>query len=211
MREVPADLARKLFGAADRIPVSFDDVRMDDIAAASGIPRATLYYYFAGKDDILAFILDALRTDLREKVEKVLDLTIDTRTLLSRVLRTQLELFTDTSAATQLLLLNLGKVGKIADLAAGGDRTLANPIRQVLEQGVRRGELENIDIDTKAYALSGAVHYVGTRAAITEPGIDTNQLATTLTDLFWDGMRKPNSAGNTCDGGNQGFVPSSES
>ena len=47
-------MAAKLLASAARL-TDMADVRMDDIAQASGIPRATLYYYFEGKDDILAF------------------------------------------------------------------------------------------------------------------------------------------------------------
>ena len=50
-RAVPEALAGKLTAAAGDFAPSFDEVRMEDIAAASGVPRATLYYYFAGKDD----------------------------------------------------------------------------------------------------------------------------------------------------------------
>jgi len=33
-----------------------DATKMDDVAAATGVPKATLYYYFEGKEDILRFL-----------------------------------------------------------------------------------------------------------------------------------------------------------
>ena len=32
-------------------------MRIDDLAALVGVPRATLYYYFSGKDDVFEFLL----------------------------------------------------------------------------------------------------------------------------------------------------------
>ena len=58
-REEADALADKLTTAAAGFAVAFEDIRMEDIASAIGIPRATLYYYFAGKDDVLAFLLAA--------------------------------------------------------------------------------------------------------------------------------------------------------
>src|SRR5688572_6308330 len=47
-REIPKPLAEKLTAAASSFGDAFEEARMHDIAEASGIPRATLYYYFPG-------------------------------------------------------------------------------------------------------------------------------------------------------------------
>ena len=58
MRQVPAKLASKLYGAAELIAErGLADAKIDEIADAAGIPKATLYYYFSGKEEILAFLL----------------------------------------------------------------------------------------------------------------------------------------------------------
>ena len=57
MRQVPAKLASKLYGAAELIAErGLADAKVDEIADAAGIPKATLYYYFSGKDEVLAFL-----------------------------------------------------------------------------------------------------------------------------------------------------------
>src|SRR5712691_7707331 len=58
MRAVPDGIAERLDGAA-RVFADhgFDQTRIEQLAEATGIPRATLYYYFAGKEDILAWLL----------------------------------------------------------------------------------------------------------------------------------------------------------
>lgn len=66
---MPAAVAEKLYAATDLIAArGLQNTKIEDIATASGVPKATLYYYFKGKDDILAFLLrdslDALARDV---------------------------------------------------------------------------------------------------------------------------------------------------
>ena len=68
MRNVPADIVHKLVTATGALSANFDELRMEDIARASGVPRATLYYHFASKEDILAFLHDALLEEFRQTV-----------------------------------------------------------------------------------------------------------------------------------------------
>jgi hypothetical protein len=42
----------------------FQQTRMEQLAAACGVPRATLYYHFGGKDEVLAWLLRSTLDDL---------------------------------------------------------------------------------------------------------------------------------------------------
>ena len=59
---MPTQIAERLPAAAELFAErGLNDTEIEDIAAAIGIAKAALYYYFAGKKDILAFLLyDAL-------------------------------------------------------------------------------------------------------------------------------------------------------
>ena len=53
----PPACARRCSAAAELFADrGLDATKMEDIAAATGVPKATLYYYFEGKEDILAFL-----------------------------------------------------------------------------------------------------------------------------------------------------------
>ena len=41
---------------------------MDDLARASGVPRATLYYYFSGKNDLVGFYVGVMMKRMRDAV-----------------------------------------------------------------------------------------------------------------------------------------------
>jgi TetR/AcrR family transcriptional regulator len=192
MRSVPPDLARKLVGAADRFATGFDDVRMDDIAQVSGIPRATLYYYFAGKNEILAFLLDALLADFTSRVAGVVGADTDAQTRLTEFCTIQLDLMAASPATAQLLIVNLGKVGKLPDIATAIDDAFLSPIARLLEDGVGRGDLADVDIPVTAMALFGAVTMTGLRAVLLQGDLESDRLAAQLVDLYWNGIgRRP--------------------
>jgi TetR/AcrR family transcriptional regulator len=191
MREVPASLAEKLEAAAHAFAASFEDVRMDDVAAASGIPRATLYYYFSGKDDVLAFLLRTMLADLTVSVAEAAATDGDTDARLAAVVRSQLAHLAANPATGQLLLANLGKAGKLPDIAAGIDGGFHEPVRQILRDGQRSGEIVDLDVEITASALFGAVTAVGFRGLLLDGGIDVDRIAGSLFPLFWAGLVRP--------------------
>jgi AcrR family transcriptional regulator len=188
VRRVPAELAAKLVTAFDRVGGSFDDVRMDDLAKASGIPRATLYYYFSGKDEVLGFLLDASLDELAARLATPAG--DDARSRLRDILHRQLEHFAGRPAMAQLVTLNLGKAGKLSDLTVAADRGFVGPVRHVLEAGIRAGEIrDDIDLAAVPSAISGAVYTLAMRTLVRDASIDPAALADTLIDLFWGGLR----------------------
>ena len=191
MREVPSALAGKLAAAAGSYAAAFEDVRMDDIAQASGIPRATLYYYFSGKDDVLAFLLRSMLADLRVSVAAAAETEGDSRVRLAAVVRAQLAHLAANPAASQLLLANLGKAGKLPDIAAGIDEGFHQPVRGILRDGFQRGDIVDLDVEIATSALFGAVTVVGIRALVLEGGIDVEGATGALFPLFWSGLAKP--------------------
>lgn len=188
MREVPTQIAAKLTDAIDALAASFDDLRMDDIARASGIPRATLYYYFAGKDDLLGFLFDALLAEFRAALAEAPDPALGARDQLTGLLRRYLAQLARRPAAAQLLLGNLGRAGKLPDISAGVREALAAPFERVLAAGMARGELRRADPATTATALFGSVTIVGLEALVTDGHLDAAAVSGRLAELFWSGI-----------------------
>lgn len=191
MRDVPLAMAAKLRGAANSYAASFDEARMDDIARASGVPRATLYYYFAGKEDVLAFLLKSMIDEMRASVAAAADSAADTRERLLAVVRAQLDVLSASPATSQLLLANLGRAGKLPDIAAGIQDGFHLPVQRILEEGLQRGEITEVDAGVVTTALFGAVTIVGLRDIAVEGAIDTDKVVGSLFPLFWAGLARP--------------------
>ena len=61
MRPVPAELSDKLMSAASSAATGPGlSMSMDDLARESGVPRATLYYYFGGREDLVSFYVGVM-------------------------------------------------------------------------------------------------------------------------------------------------------
>ncbi|MDE3087349.1 MAG: TetR/AcrR family transcriptional regulator [Acidobacteriota bacterium] len=188
MREVPEAIAGKLTEAADAFASSFEDLRMDDIARASGIPRATLYYYFSGKDDILGFLFAAMLAEIRVGLAAAADAGGSVRDRLGGLVRALLTQMATHPAAAQLLLTNLGRAGKLPDMAAGLQEAAYGPFERVVAEGMAGGELRPRDAAVTAVALFGAVCIAGLQALVTEGHLEGGRLAATLEELFWAGL-----------------------
>ncbi len=109
-RTVPAAVAEKLYTATDLIAArGLEKTKIEDIAKASGVPKATLYYYFKGKDDILAFLfrdsLDALARD----VASAADAPGPGRDRLASVIQVQVAHTMDRPATAQALVGDLSR------------------------------------------------------------------------------------------------------
>ena len=69
MRRLPPGMREKVLAAAELFAeAGLDGTKMEDVAAATGVPKATLYYYFDGKGDILAFLFVEILDELGRAV-----------------------------------------------------------------------------------------------------------------------------------------------
>ena len=189
MRAVPEAMAEKLMATAGEFVASWDDVRIDDIAAASGVPRATLYYYFSSKEDILAFMLRRMLDRLTEAVAAADHADDDLPTRLAAVIRAQLSHLGEYPATAQLLISNLGKAGKLPDIAAAINASFHEPVRRLLAQGAADGSFRSVESEMAATALYGAVTIIGLRCLLIDGSIDVDAVSAQIVPMFWSGLR----------------------
>src|SRR3984957_3181195 len=58
MRRPPSKLVERLVSVSEEVLRPDPALRLEDIAALIGSARATLYYQFSGRDDLVAFLLE---------------------------------------------------------------------------------------------------------------------------------------------------------
>jgi AcrR family transcriptional regulator len=194
MRQVPAKLASKLYGAADLIAErGIADAKVDEIAEAAGIPVATLYYYFNGKEEILAFLLH----DLLESIAGAVLLAIgQPGTALERLrsaVETQMRVMLENPAACRALVGDLGRATRLPELAAAIETAFHQPLERLLTEGIEDGSLRPLpDVNNAALSIFGAVTVAGLTGAVAEPDQTAEfieQTAAAVMDLLVEGLR----------------------
>lgn len=151
---MPASVANKLYAASDLIAHSgLANTKIEDIAAASGVPKATLYYYFTGKDEILAFLLRDSLSLLAQEVADAADAPGSGRERLAAVITVQIAHTMDRPGSSRALVGDLGRAIRLPELATAVQEAFYDPIARVLHAGAADGSLRSLD-DAEAGAVS---------------------------------------------------------
>ena len=189
VRVVPAEMAANLQAASDRLLGSFDGLQMHDIAEAAGVARSSLYYYFANKDDILAYLLRWILEDLTTRTSDASSGPGSPSDRLYAVIRAQLDHLNEHPTAIQHLVANLGRAGKLPDIAAQVNQGFEVPVRRLLAEGAADGTLRALaDEDLGATALFGAVIVIGLRALVLDGQVDVDRVMEMIGPMFWHGI-----------------------
>ncbi len=71
---LPEEKRRRFLDAAweEFTSARFTDVSINQIVRRAGIPRGSFYQYFAGKDELLAYLLEEVRNYVKEEYRRVL-------------------------------------------------------------------------------------------------------------------------------------------
>jgi TetR/AcrR family transcriptional regulator len=174
VRHVPKTISERLAQAPRAFAVrGYDDTRIEDIATACGVPKSTLYYYFDGKEELFAFLLQRMLARAASAVSTAIDEDCATGAeQLRRILHAQVAVMATEPDSCQLLLTNLGRAGAIPRIAEAVDVALYAPLRAALAAGRRDGTLRAAgEPETIVAAVYGAVtiaglHYIVARKPI---------------------------------------------
>ncbi|WP_445257319.1 TetR/AcrR family transcriptional regulator [Nocardioides aurantiacus] len=188
MRQVPAKLASKLYGAADLIADrGLADAKIDEIADAAGIPKATLYYYFTGKEEILAFLLGDVLELIAGEVGAAVAASGTAEQRLRAAVLAQLTVMLEQPAVCRALVGDLGRATRLPELALALRSAFHQPIEQLLHDGVADGSLRQVkDPPNVALSIFGAVTVAGLSLMVEDPSRDAGSHAGRASEAICD-------------------------
>lgn len=159
MRRLPAIISASETVMAETFAIrGFEDTRMDDLADAAGIPKATLYYHFRGKEEILAWLLRSTLAAVSDAVARAASGSGSARRRLEAVVRAQLRVIAERPAACRILIADLGRATRMPDLAEGVGRAFHAPVLRLLDEGAADGSWCKVRApETISSAIFGAV------------------------------------------------------
>jgi TetR/AcrR family transcriptional regulator len=191
MREVPAQIAQRLPAAAELFAErGLNDTKIEDVAAATGVAKATLYYYFAGKEDILAFLLEDALHEVAEEVAAIAHTDGTGAERLGGVISAQLRVMAQRPAICRALIGELGRAARMPVIADMISTAYLKPVENLLIAGAADGSLvAQHDPRSAAIALFGAVTTSALTYLITDNTLDEALVARTIQTIMFDGLR----------------------
>ncbi|MGH3969575.1 MAG: TetR/AcrR family transcriptional regulator [Mycobacterium sp.] len=155
-----------------------DGTKMEDIAAATGVPKATLYYYFDGKEAILAFLFAELLDELKRAVEGALATEGTAADRLRAVVTANLRVAALRPAASLALQFDLGRAARLTHIMEGIQGVFVDPVTDLLAAGALDGSLKSQSHPRIAVvAILGAVNAVAVDAIATGSSRPAEELA----------------------------------
>jgi TetR/AcrR family transcriptional regulator len=194
VRKLPAKLASQLYGAAELIAErGLDGTKIEDIAEATGIPKATIYYHLDGKNAVLEFLLGDLLDMIAGAVGVAVSSDENARTRLEAAVEAQLGVMLEHPFLCRALVGDLGRATRLPELAVALRAAFYEPIEQLLADGVTDGSLRQVaDPSVVALSVFGAITVAGLSAAVEGPSTDQSADAARFTaaicGLIFDGL-----------------------
>ncbi len=179
MRSLPPAMREKVLAAAELFADSgLDATKMEDIAAATGVPKATLYYYFAGKEDILAFLFHEVLDEVARAIDGAVRSGGTAADRLRAVVIAHLGVIQEYPAASRALQFDLGRAARIPLINERVESAFRAPVRQLLDDGAEDGSLRRVEHPgVMAVAILGVVTTVGINTISLDPTRSVDEIA----------------------------------
>lgn len=173
----------------------YEATTMKDIAAAVNLTAASLYHHFKNKDYLLLAVLEAGLEFIIAQVEPLVtsDLPPDTR--LRRMIQAHVVGVADNTAVGAAMVFEIRSLMSVngsadeAALRARRDRFFTrrdhfeNLFRQVVRQGIERGDFRAVDVPLLTKTMLGAQNWVGVWYK-SGGRLSGEQIADTMADTF---------------------------
>ena len=189
MKQPPNDLVEKLLSASDSFGGTGLDISMDDVAQAADVPRATLYYYFSGRDDLVNFYLTHKLESVSTAMQKAVASEGSVVDRFGSVVRAMLHAMAAQPALCTELPEALRRArSTFSEVAMKADVVMRQPLRDLLIEGRANGELAFEDLDLTIDAVLGAVGQVALIRLQMHGELDAEAVGDQLIPLLMGGL-----------------------
>lgn len=190
MRTVPDEMVAKLRRASETFAsVGYDAARMEDLAKVTGVPTSTMYYYFDGKHQVLAFLVRDYLDGLAAAIAAAVEAADDPTDRLVALVRAHLGAMAAQPDTCQVLLSELGRIGRLPDMAEAVQSAVHRPLQKILADGVADGSFRSLDAETSTSTIYGAVTMTALHHLVAGASFQAARLAEEILAVVLDGIR----------------------
>ena len=184
----PDDLARKLTDASEQILSLDGQLKLDEVGRSVGVARATLYYYFSGRDDLLAFLVTHHLRLGGAAVAAGLAIEGRAEERLRAGVAALVRFLADHPEVCAGLLEAMGSGGRLAEVVGLSDQVIGGPLREILIEGRATGRLRFGDPADAANSVAGGALIAVLARAARGASLDDGEFAPALVDQLVGGL-----------------------
>lgn len=136
----------------------FHETSMQQVAAAAGLGKSTLYDYFQTKDEILVFLVEEKVAGFTQRTNEILQRAESVVEKLRQIMLMHLEYMTQNKSFYIKLTLEIMRLGQESQARIQAKRhAYQDIIRELVEQGIREGAFRPVDPMLAARLLYTAI------------------------------------------------------
>jgi AcrR family transcriptional regulator len=136
-------------------------VNLSAVAAATGVPRSTLYYNFKGADELTRWFVDELLAEIGERIAAAVAAEANPPAQLAAAIHTLTDVTIEQRALTEALLRGVFSGPDFADRLRMTRDTVFPAVRDTLQRGIADGSFVDVDIDETIAGLIGTIAVIG--------------------------------------------------
>jgi len=140
----------------------FKKSTMDEIAAAAGKGKSTLYHYFKSKEEVFAAVIEKESNTMFKELNKIITANIDCKSKIKKYIITRMNLINELSNLYSAIKSDyLNHFNFIQKYRVKYDEYEIFFIEQILQDGINKKEFNIDKDDTKIYAYGIATALKG--------------------------------------------------
>lgn len=158
------DIRNRIIEVAQEIfkRYGFKKSTMDEIAAAAGKGKSTLYHYFKSKDEVFAAVIEKEGNTMFRELNKIITANIDSKLKIKKYITTRMELIDKLSNLYSAIKSDyLNHFNFIQKYRVKYDEYEILLLEQILQDGINKKEFNINEDETKMYAYGLATALKG--------------------------------------------------
>lgn len=190
MKAIPDDLAAKLDDVGDQFLARGSAGRLDELATEIGVPRATLYYYFSGKDDLVTYFMRDKMKRVAHRIQQAKATDAPAIDRFAAALRGTAHELAGKPALCMNLMVAMGRMDAMAELMTASDHTIMSPLRELLIEARAQNDLDIPDIDLTIAAIMGGIYMAVLQRYAQASHVDPDEIADTIVAQAIHGLHR---------------------
>jgi AcrR family transcriptional regulator len=170
----------------------YESVSMREIAEACDITKANIYYYFKDKESLYLRVLDSDMLEMIGALNRAAQREGTARDKIARIAETFVRLLHSKPALIRMGMRPFGEHEPDSlGLLHRHRQEVLRPVEQVLEEGLRSGELRllNVPVTALSFVIIMRVLVIMATKGPPAPDISESELVLHTVELLFDGIR----------------------